>query len=36
LERAHARWLDRYIQSGVQLDMESVPAKILALEEEAD
>jgi len=36
LERAHARWLDRYIQSGVQLDMETSPEKIVALEEEAD
>lgn len=34
LERAHARWLDRYIESGVQLDLETVSVKILALEEE--
>ena len=34
LERAHARWLDRYIESGVQLDLESKPLKTLALEEE--
>ena len=34
LERAHARWLDRYIESGVQLDLETAPVKILALEEE--
>jgi signal transduction histidine kinase len=36
LERAHARWLDRYIESGVQLDMALAPEKILALEEEVD
>jgi signal transduction histidine kinase len=36
LERAHARWLDRYIESGVQLDLETTPEKILALEEEVD
>jgi len=36
LERAHARWLDRYIEAGVQLDMEAAPENILALEEEVD
>ncbi len=36
LERAHARWLDRYIESGVQLDLETTPEKVLALEEEVD
>lgn len=36
LERAHARWLDRYIESGVQLDMDTAPVKIIALEEEVD
>jgi signal transduction histidine kinase len=36
LERAHARWLDRYIETGVQLDLETSPLKILALEEEVD
>jgi signal transduction histidine kinase len=36
LERAHARWLDRYIESGVQLDLETTPLKIVALEEEVD
>lgn len=36
LERAHARWLDRYIESGVQLDMETAPERVLALEEEVD
>ena len=34
LEMAHARWLDRYIQSGVQLNLDTISAKILALEEE--
>ncbi len=36
LERSHARWLDRYIQSGVQLDMETEAILVLALEEEVD
>lgn len=34
LEQGHARWLDRYIESGVQLVLETQPIKVKALEEE--
>ena len=34
LEQAHARWLDRYIESGVHLELESESAQVMALEEE--
>ncbi len=36
LERAHARWLDRYVESGVQLELNTHSERILALEIEVD
>jgi signal transduction histidine kinase len=34
LEKIEARWLDRFVESDVFLDLQTVPAKTIALEEE--
>ncbi len=36
LEKVEARWLDRFVESNVHLELETEPAETLALEEEVD
>jgi len=36
LEKVEARWLDRFVECGVQLELETEPIKTRALEEEVD